>query len=144
MSKLTTKFYVQQKKQGNGKNRIIYNLTKDNACAEWNEMNRRLAGQSFPSRVLKEKMENGFVTAPFWTRTLKVISYKSCIELFLWKSILMMVCHIFMGKISRKLEPLYIVTSAIKIWGTSNLENCTFLDQNIEYLIVFCTRVGLL
>ena len=30
-----------------------------------NEMNRRLAGQSFPSRVLKEKMENSFVTAPF-------------------------------------------------------------------------------
>ena len=52
-----------------------------------NEMNRRLAGQSFPSRVLKEKMENSFVTTPFWTRTLKVIKYKSRVELFLWKSI---------------------------------------------------------
>ena len=37
MSNIPTKFYVQQEKQGNGKNWIIYNLTKDNACAEWNE-----------------------------------------------------------------------------------------------------------
>ena len=50
-----------------------------------NEMNRRLAGQSFPSRVLKEKMENSFVTAPFWTCTLKVIIslYMSSVQLFL-------------------------------------------------------------
>ena len=48
-----------------------------------NEMNRRLAGQSFPSRVLKEKMENSFVTAPFRTLTLNFIMYKSSGELSL-------------------------------------------------------------
>ena len=45
-----------------------------------NEMNRRLAGQSFPSRVLKEKMENSFVTAPFRTHT--VIAHTKVFRMF--------------------------------------------------------------
>ena len=75
MSELSTynqiKFYVQQKNKEMAK--IESSIILQKIMHVLNEMNRRLAGQSFPSRVLKEKMENSFVTAPFWTRALKVL-----------------------------------------------------------------------